>query len=357
MAIDNGFLNSYFRSIFKPGAVLVTHGMRGGGKTHSAIALCQKLVEHKYPDCPKHVILITNVIFVKRVEKTVHPEGFLKEAPPNVYMVERMKEIFPIITDALERYGRKDLLVIFLLDEAQNFLMGDENNRGEMSVSMKKFCGIIRKFNLLLWLISPIMKNMGPAFRNFLDAEDDSGNVTCTFQKIKAKAEAFVNKRHLDMDPRSIAFVKAGFTEPIQYIPVPESSWTRPPETLGMGEYAYDTYASADFDIGDFPFREFVRHISGRSSYDMIPAVREFYRSLESGEFDNGVASQDAERIRRDYEKHLAVKLRWTYGMQVKELAELFGVSRNTIGNWVNGENKPQAETEGGDPHENPTPT
>lgn len=297
--IDREFLNGYFKGIFRPGAVLVTHGMRGGGKTHSAIAFCQNLIEHRYPDCPKYVILITNVIFVKKVDKTQHPEGFVKEAPENVFMVERMRDIFPIITDALERYGRKDLLVIFLLDEAQNFLMGDENSRGEMAVSMKKFCGIIRKFNLCLWLISPRMMNLGPAFRNFLDADTDSGNVTCTFQKIKTKAEGFVAKMHLDIDPRSIAFVKAGFTEPVQYIPVPDSSWTRVPETLALGEYAYDTYASADFDIGDFPFREFVRHISGKSSYDMIPAVKEFYATL--GEEEKAAPTVDGRMTREEW--------------------------------------------------------
>ena len=38
----------------------------------------------------------------------------------------------------------------------------------------------------------------------------------------------------------------------------------------------------------------------------------------------------------RQYGKELAIKLCWQHGMQVKDLAELFGVSRNTIGNWVN---------------------
>ena len=39
-----------------------------------------------------------------------------------------MKEIFPIVTDTLEKYGRKDTIIVLLLDKAQNFLLGDMNN-------------------------------------------------------------------------------------------------------------------------------------------------------------------------------------------------------------------------------------
>ena len=59
--------------------------------------------------------------------------------------------------------GQKDTLIVLLLDEAQNLLLGNDNSKTEMASSMKKFCGIIRKFNLLLWLISPAMHNLGPA--------------------------------------------------------------------------------------------------------------------------------------------------------------------------------------------------
>ena len=60
------------------------------------------------------------------------------------------------------------------------------------------------------------------------------------------------------------------------------------------------------------------------------------YAALQSGELESDVPLQDTEKIRREYGKELAIKLRWQHGMQVKDLAELFGVSRNTIGNWVN---------------------
>ena len=45
MRIDTDFINAYLKGIFKPGAVLVSYGMRGGGKTHCAVSYCQRLTE------------------------------------------------------------------------------------------------------------------------------------------------------------------------------------------------------------------------------------------------------------------------------------------------------------------------
>ena len=36
MKLNSDFINEYLKGIFKPGAVLVSYGMRGGGKTHCA---------------------------------------------------------------------------------------------------------------------------------------------------------------------------------------------------------------------------------------------------------------------------------------------------------------------------------
>lgn len=279
MRLNDEWIRGYLKGIFKPGSVLVSYGMRGGGKTHCAVSYCQRLIEGYYEGLPEHVVLITNVIFVKRTES-----GFSTESPPGVHTIHCMKDIFPVIVDALEEHGRKDTMVILLLDEAQNFLLGDLNNSTDMAASMKKFCGIIRKFNLCLWLLSPAMRNLGPAFRNFLDSDGDPGNVNCTFQKDNAMASRFIEERGYSMDPRSIVFVKTGFNEPVELLPVPTSSWTRDPDSLAVGEYAYDNLSSADFVVGDFPFHDFVTAISGRSSYEMIPAIREFYAELPEDE-------------------------------------------------------------------------
>ena len=265
----------FMKSNFKPGAVIVSHGMRGGGKTHSAISFCQKMIEGFYPGMPQHIILVTNVIFVKKTRTDIE-----QESPKGVHVIHEMRELFPVITDALERYGRKDTMVILLLDEAQNFLLGDMNSKGDMASAMKVFCGIIRKFNLCLWLISPVMRNLGPAFRNFLDADNDPGNVNCTIQKDSNEARRYMGRKKLERDPRSFVFVRSGFNSRTEIMSVPTSSWTTDPEKLPIGGYAYDHLSSADFTVGDFPFHEFVRYISGKSSFGMAKAIREFYASL-----------------------------------------------------------------------------
>ena len=307
--------------------MIVSYGMRGGGKTHCAVSYCQRLIENYYPTTPKHVEVITNVIFVRRTQT-----GFVTESPPGVHTIHSMKEIFPIIVDVLERHGRKDTMVVLLLDEAQNFLLGDMNNVGDMAASMKKFCGIIRKFNLCLWLLSPAMRNLGPAFRNFLDADNDPGNVNCTFQKNNLMSKRFIDQRHYDMDPRSIVYVRAGYNEPIQTLPVPTSSWTRDPESLAVGEYAYDNLSSADFVVGDFPFHEFVQHISGKSSYEMIQGIREFYDGLP--EEGSDVEQSDGRITEKEFITRFYPKLKEA-GVTQTLLCKVFGHDRKTLEGWV----------------------
>jgi len=336
---NNPDINEFVKGIFKPGAVLVSYGMRGGGKTHCAVSFCQRLIEGYYDSTPKHVVLITNVIFVMKTQDG----NFATDSPPGVHTIHSMKEIFPIVVKVLEKYGRKDTMVILMLDEAQNFLLGDMNNVGDMAASMKKFCGIIRKFNLCLWLLSPAMRNLGPAFRNFLDAENDPGNVNTTFQKNNVEAERYIKKRNLQMDPRSIVYVKVGANERPEMMIVPTSSWTRNPDDLAVGEYAYDNLSSADFVIGDFPFHEFVQHISGKSSYDMVSGIKEFYEKM--------LVSQDADPVmnRAKIEAELKRKLAWRMrdlGYSQKKIAAVFGVSDTTIKNWTEGWTKPPEEAE-----------
>ena len=79
------------------------------------------------------------------------------------------------------------------------------------------------------------------------------------------------------------------FNETTELLPDPKSSRARGPDSLAVGEYAYDNLSSADFIVGDFPVHDFVTCISGRSSYEMIGAIRGFYKSLPPPE-DGGKA-------------------------------------------------------------------
>ena len=55
------------------------------------------------------------MFFVKKTQT-----GFVTESSPEVYTIHSMKEIFPIVVDTLEKYGRKDTMVVLLLEKAQN---------------------------------------------------------------------------------------------------------------------------------------------------------------------------------------------------------------------------------------------
>ncbi len=321
----------FMKSNFKPGAVIVSYGMRGGGKTHAAISFIQRMMEGYYPDMPEHIVLVTNVIFVKKTKA-----GMVQEAPPGVKMIHEMKELFPIVTELLDKYGRKSTMIVLLLDEAQNFLLGDMNSQGDMARAMKVFCGIIRKFNLCLWLISPAMRNLGPAFRNFLDADYDPGNVNLTIQKDTAAAKRYMNAKKLERDPRSFAFVQPGFHAKRQIISVPTSSWTRDPDTLPVGGYAYDHLSSADFSVGEFPFHDFVRYISGKSSYSMASAIKEFYKTLETDE-GGPKRTGDGRYTERElvavyYRRALAYTDKT---LRKQDLPKIFGRNRGTLNSWA----------------------
>lgn len=336
--------SEFMKNTFKPGAVIVSYGMRGGGKTHSAISFIQRMMEGYYPGMPSHIVLVTNVIFVKHTRS-----GMEQEAPPGVRMIHEMKELFPIVTDCLDKYGRKDTMIILLLDEAQNFLLGDMNSQGDMARSMKVFCGIIRKFNLCLWLISPAMRNLGPAFRNFLDADNDPGNVNCTFQKDNAEARRYMNARKMERDPRSFAFVRAGYHAQRQIISVPTSSWTKDPESLPIGGYAYDHLSSADFSVGDFPFHDFVRYISGRSSFAMARAIKEFYDKMGDGETE---VSADRRYTERELVTLYYKRAQPFLGEKIykKDLAVIFGRCVKTLEDWIGNDTSSTGVTCGSDP-------
>ena len=323
MRYNKEFMNAKVKEIFKSGACLVSFGMRGGGKTHCAMSFAQNLIEGKFPDMPKHIVLLTNIIFVRKDADGVH-----EACPDNVYKITTIREYFPIVADMLEKYDRKDVLILLVLDEAQNFLLGDLNSSGDLAKSFKTFAGLLRKWNTCAWFITPAMRNLTPAFRNFIDADSDAGNVTCTFEKDTTRSAALLKKKRVDLDPRDIVFVRTGADQKEKRMLVPTSSWTRDPHSIPVGDYAYDTYSSADFRIGDFPFYDFLFYISGRTSFDMVPSIKEFYRKMAAGE--TGDAPVDRDKVERE------VKLNIMRNCILADISEpvmgkVFGMSRGQV--------------------------
>ncbi|WP_400205298.1 hypothetical protein [Candidatus Methanarcanum hacksteinii] len=59
-----------------------------------------------------------------------------------------------------------------------------------------------------------------------------------------------------------------------------------PPDRLKEGEFCYDHKASAEFSVGDgFDFKAFISATGNVSSFEMVDAIRSFYRDMkETGE-------------------------------------------------------------------------
>ena len=151
---------------------------------------------------------------------------------------------------------------------------------------MKTFMGIIRKFNIAVWLLSPATKNMGPSFRNFIDDPDNPGNVNVLWERHEASAKKLVRKHGNGIELRDVIYMRYSAVEPSQATLIPKLSWTTPPEKLKEGEICYDHKASAEFSVGDgFDFKAFISATGNVSSFEMVDAIRGFYENMK--ETDN----------------------------------------------------------------------
>lgn len=303
----------YYQKVFRPGSLMVTSGRRGGGKTHAAISFAQMLVNGEFPELGKWKIA-TNVIFVRKQRNK-----FVTDYPDGVHHIVSMKELFPIAADVLEK--NENLLLI--LDEAQNFLLGEHNGTPTVT-SMKTFMGIIRKFNIAVWLLSPATRNMGPSFRCFIDDPDNPGNVNVMWEKHEGHAKRIISKHNLNIEPRDIIFMKYSAVEPSQATLIPKLSWTTPPEDLKEGEICYDHKASAEFSVGDgFDFKAFISATGNVSSFEMVDAIRNFYQGMQNTEVD------ESEHHERAY-LTAASKIR-SMGLTDDSISRAFGMPVSTL--------------------------
>ena len=316
-------LDKYFASVFKPGSVLLTSGFKGGGKSHTAVAIGERLVKGCYPSVGK-VVMVTNMIFFHKVHGEI-----VEETPPGVYHITTMMELFPLIVDIIEEHGR-DVVILMVLDEAQNFVGGD-SNQTNASVMMKEFLGTIRKFRLVVWFLTPSAKSIGPAFRNFLNDPKYPGNLTCKLKKDLAVNQRYIDANHLPYQPRELMLIKAYDSEP-RFLRVPVTEWTGTKETLEEGGYCYDHEASATFYVGDgFDWEKFNRKIGGVSSLNVLKTIRSYYATNHP----DGVGSEAApapkpETVRKLTQVEIAVNM-LNSGMSEREVAERIGLTRNAL--------------------------
>jgi len=288
-------IDDFMAHIFHPGAVHLTSGTKGGGKSHTAIAVAEQLVHDVYPSVGK-VVVATNITMYHQCGDLGNEETLIEDTPENIHHIETMEELFPIVADTIEKYGREKVLILLILDEAQNFLLGDLNY-GNLTVAMKEFMGIIRKFNMAVWFLTPSDRNIGPAFRNFMNDDNDPGNVTVKWRKDLAINTKYINAKKLEMDPKELIAVKSYDMDPV-FLRIPITEWTKTWKTTEKDGYCYDHESSATFKVGNFDFLNFNDRMGGVSSIKAMSTIRAYYKEHEIASEDKINAMQNIENER-----------------------------------------------------------
>lgn len=321
MQVDNPITNAA-----KPGAVWLTSGFRGGGKTHTAVAVAEYMVKGRFPGLGR-VVVVTNIIFFHKVK------GRLTEGTPDgVYHIHTMKELFPIVVEVIGRYGR-DVLILLILDEAQNFIGGD-SNQSNASVMMKELLGIIRKFRMMVWFLTPSARSVGPAFRCFLNDPKYPGNLTAKFRKDLGFNKRYIETMHINRKPEEfIGFLNYDMDKPV-LIRVPVTEWTKKKEDLRNGEYCYDHEASATFYVGDgFDWGLFNRTVGGVSSIRVLDTIKMFYEKHVA----EGNGNAEESNATKEY-KLGVIHRAMDRGIDVKAASSIAGVPYSTARRWLKDE-------------------
>ncbi len=315
-------LNSFFGHITKPGAVWLTNGEKGGGKTHTAMAVAEQFVKGMYPSVGK-IVVCTNIICLHKVHGRV-----IEETPADVHHITTMLEVFPIVVDSIEKYGR-EVTIMLILDEAQDFIGGDSNATNE-SIMMKKFLGTIRKYNLMVWFLTPTANSIGPAFRNLMNDPKYPGNVTCLWMKDMDLNARYIKAFDLKCTPRELMAVKPYDADPA-FIRVPVTEWTGVYTDLKEGQYCYDHTAPATFYQGDgFDWDTFNRIMGGVSSLRALETIKEYYAQIDKKERN----VKDPVQVEREKKLAMCIRAHDELGHSWEDAAKVVGISVSTLKNW-----------------------
>ena len=309
-----------YKQMLYPGAVWLTSGFRGGGKTHTAIAVSEQLVKGRFPGVGK-VFVLTNIIFYHKLGNG----KLCVECPNGVFFVETMRDTFWKIYEILKNNGT-DVTILLILDEAQNFVAGDGNS-SNASAMMKEFLGTIRKFRLAVWFLCPSKQSIGPAFRNWINDPKYPGNLTAEWKKDLGWNAKYIEKNRLSDSPKAYIFVKNYNWKKPALVKVPITEWTKTKEAIKPGEYCYDHEASATFHVGDgFDWEDFNRVLGGTASIDLLPAIEGYYGMIRTHEESEEEDDDPTETI-----LDIASRMKEETGLPWKTIAYVVGMPRNTL--------------------------
>ena len=286
----------FMHDLLQPGETLVVAGKRGHGKTATVMSMAQHAVEGDYGhEC---VEVVTNVVFGR-----VTRGDPIEDYPEHVHHEDTLAGTMRRIGEIVREYGPGGCTILWLLDEAQNYMMADENGRKE-NLALTKYLGNARKFDVCNVFMTPTLNNLTPRVRCFPTGESKSGYCSAQLIKDKDLSMATVGAR---VDPRSITFVRTSPNGPFQPIYIEPTSWIRGIYGhLPVGSFGYDTKSMATFAIGEndngvlFSLEDFLKVTSKGLSHELPDKIDDYFDrwEKEGSETEKELPGEDYSKIR-----------------------------------------------------------
>ena len=298
-----------------PGDVLFFGGHMGDGKTHTAVTLAQ--IYHRLNYQPTYIL--TNILFEKRVTERSREKGY----PDGVSPVRTMVELFYALDDIMQRHPDGNYRAIWIIDEAQNFMQA-ESHMSPFTTMIHAFMANIRKFNLAVWILTPLEENVGPRMREG-KVTGKPGYVTVLVRKNLPLIRQFLQQHDIPAkEAKRFTTVQWDKDKDPFVIFIPAPSWTTPLDQLTVGECAYDSRALATFSLGyGFDFQKLLDAISDCNSRAVPSLLHKFLHAPTKTTAD--LVNPDDELLKRVHRGREEMSLKWS------QIASYEGMKENTI--------------------------
>lgn len=291
-------LNEFMHEILQGGETIVVAGRRGHGKTATTVSIGQHAILGEYGH--ENVEIITNVVF----GRVPTGGGMPVEAyPKHVHHEDTLAGTLRTAGEIIREYGSGNCTILWMLDEAQNFMMADENGKKE-NLALTKYLGNARKFDICNLFMTPTINNLTPRVRCFPTGESKSGYCSAQFVKDKEMGRSVAGGR---TDPRSITFIRTEAGQDLMPICIRPTPWIRSIYgDVKPGEFGYDTKSMATFSIGEnehgvpFDLAEFLKTTSKGLSHELPDKMDEYWSAWErqgSGD-EEALPGEDYTKIR-----------------------------------------------------------
>lgn len=279
--------------IYKPGSVIASTAIMGGGKSHFAIGTAQWNVQTR-----PEVHLLTNIIFIrcigyKYLDDGGHVPVWEKHWPDGVTFIDTMEALFQQTAEILT--DDPAAVIIVLLDEFQNFIISD-NPTDKLSQAFLRYIANLRKFHHVLQCISPSIRNIPKRIRQFKDDPGYAGYLSAHFFKSKYEVDEFNRHHGSAFSEKEITLLKMSYDDKWpRMLAVPVTEWCQPwevdPEAVQKGDHLYDHLSSATFETGEgFDFGALVKAIGGCPHYEVPGTISAFFEQ-QAKEEDPAVAA------------------------------------------------------------------